>query len=318
VKIVFLGTPRVAVPSLEALLDAGHAVPLVVTQPDRPVRRSRQPVAPPVKEAALAHGIDVLQPLKVRTRAFREALAAAEPEALVVVAYGRILTTKALEIAPHGAINVHFSLLPLYRGAAPVQWALANGDDVTGVTTMQINEKMDEGDVLLEREVPIAPGEHAPALQERLSVIGAELLLETLDGVSAGTVTPRPQDHDRATTAPLLAATDGEVDPGLPARTIEGRIRGFDPWPGVWVSRAGKRLRLLEGAAVAGASSGEAAGTVVGLEDGGLAMVCGGGTLLALERVQPEGRRALSIRDAINGRQLVPGDRLEPLGARAS
>jgi methionyl-tRNA formyltransferase len=189
--VVFLGTPAPAVPSLEALLAAGHDVPLVVTQPDRPRARSSARVAPAVKEAALAHGIAVHQPTRVRDAAFRDTIARAAPELLVVVAYGRILPAAVLDTPTDGAVNVHFSLLPLYRGAAPVQWALARGEKTTGVTTMRIRPELDAGEILLQKEVGIRSGEHAPALQTRLAGHGAELLVETLAAMRSGTLRPR-------------------------------------------------------------------------------------------------------------------------------
>ncbi|NIX18796.1 MAG: methionyl-tRNA formyltransferase, partial [Actinobacteria bacterium] len=201
-RVVFLGTPQAAVPTLEALIRSDHEVPLVVTRPDRAVGRSRRPIPPPVKRAATEAGLPVLQPTKVRAPEFRETLASQAPDALMVVAYGRILPRSVLEVPRLGPINVHFSLLPRYRGAAPVQWALARGESRTGVTTMLMSEGLDEGDVLLEREVAIEPGEHAPALESRLAVLGAELALETLTGLAAGRIEPRPQDPERATYAP--------------------------------------------------------------------------------------------------------------------
>jgi methionyl-tRNA formyltransferase len=310
VKVVFLGTPESAVRTLEALLAGGHAVPLVVTQPDRPAGRSGAPRPPAVKTAALAAGLPVLQPERVKAPGFRDALAGERPDALVVVAYGRILPQAVLEVAPLGAINVHFSLLPRHRGAAPVQWALARGEEVTGVTTMLMNARMDEGDILLQREVPVEPGEHAPALTRRLADAGAALLLETLAQLPEGTFEPRPQDPVLATYAPLLTARNGEIDPGLTAVEIEGRVRGFDPWPGVWVSRAGKRVRIVDADAVASATTGDPPGTVIGLDGDAFRVACGGGTVLAVRRIQPEGRRAMSSREAMNGRHLAVGDRL--------
>jgi methionyl-tRNA formyltransferase len=316
VRVVFLGTPDAAVPSLDALIEAGHEPVLVVTQPDRPSGRSRRPLPPPVKRAALAHGLEVFQPTRVRGAAFRERLAADRPDLLVVVAYGRILPARVLALGSAGAVNVHFSLLPAYRGAAPVQWALAGGETVTGVTTMLMNEKMDEGDILLQRETAIEPGEHAPALEHRLAGIGAALLVETLGELGAGTLTPRPQDHARATLAPLLSRADGAIRPDLRAEAIEGRVRGFDPWPGVWLSRGGKRLRLVEARALEGSAPGVPAGSLTELTREGLLMVCGEGTRLLVSRVQPEGGRVLEARDAVNGRHLRAGDRLEAAAAQ--
>jgi methionyl-tRNA formyltransferase len=311
VKLVFLGTPRVAVPALEALLGAGHEVRLVVTQPDRPAGRSRDPLPPPVKKLAIERGIEVFQPAKVRNAAYREKLAACEPEALVVVAYGRILPGKVLRIAPLGSVNVHFSLLPKYRGAAPVQWTLVNGEEVTGVTTMLMNEKMDEGDILLQREIPIVEGEHSPALSDRLSRIGSELLVETIARLASGAIEPRPQDHSAATLAPMIAKEDGEVSPDLTAKAIEGRIRGFDPWPGVWLRRGRRRLRIVDARAADLPPHEEPPGTIAELTSDGLLMACGEGSSLLLAAIQPEGRKVLTARDAVNGRQLQVGDRLE-------
>jgi len=311
VNVLFLGTPEVSVPSLQALIEAGHDVVLVVTQPDRPAGRLLRPQPSPVKRAALERGLELFQPAKVRDAAFRERLAACRPDVLAVVAYGRILPAPVLALAPHGAVNVHFSLLPAYRGAAPVQWALARGETATGVTTMLMNEKMDEGDILLQREVAIQPGEHTPALEERLARVGAELLVQTLAGLKAGALAARPQDHSAATLAPLLSRADGEVSPELSAGEIEGRVRGFDPWPGVWLSRAGRRIRLVEARALDGRDPAQPPGLLTELTREGLTLICGGGTRLLLTKVQPEGRRVLGARDAVNGRHLRVGERLE-------
>ena len=310
-RIVFLGTPSQAVPALDALIEAGHDLPLVVSRPDRPVGRSRRPLSPPVKQAAVRHGLEVLQPLKVRDRAFREALEAARPDLLLVVAYGRILSRAVLDVPRLGAVNLHFSLLPAYRGAAPVQWALANGETRTGVTTMLMNEGLDEGEILDQREIEIEEGEHAPALATRLAVAGAGLLGETVALLASGRARPRPQDHARSTHAPILERDDGEVDLRLHAREIEGRVRGFDPWPGVWVSNAGRRLRILEGRAVPGPGGDPAPGTLLGLTGEAMVLVCGEGSRLLVTRLQAEGKRAISAIDAVNGRVLGEGDRFD-------
>jgi methionyl-tRNA formyltransferase len=312
VRVVFLGTPVVAVRSLQALHAAGHEVPLVVTRPDRPRGRSGRALPPPVKSAAAELGFEILQPTRVRGAAFVEELRRREPRVLVVVAYGRILPKEVLAVASAGVINVHFSLLPKYRGAAPVQWALANGECVTGVTTMQVVEELDAGDVLMQCELRIEPGEHAPDLERRLSGLGARLLVDTLTRLDAGKLEPLPQDPALVTHAPLLRAAHGAVDPGLDARQIEGRIRGFDPWPGVWVARAGRRLRLVEAVDTGRIADGSPPpGQILGVEGEGILLACGGGTVLCVRRVQPAGRRVMPARDAINGRQLAIGDRLE-------
>lgn len=312
-RLVFLGTPRTALPTLEALVRSGHDVTRVVTRPDRPAGRSGKAIPPPVKVLAEELGLSVQQPGKIRGAAFLEELREQRPEALVVVAYGRILPEPVLQLAPARAINLHFSLLPRYRGAAPVQWALANGEESTGVTTMQISARLDEGDLLLQEEVAIRNGERNPELQERLATIGATLVLRTLEEQAAGKLDARPQDPARATYAPILTAADGEIDPGLTAREIEGRVRGFDPWPGVWVGNGGRRLRLIEVEKLEQTASGAPPGEVLELAGEGLVVACGEGTRLSVIRIQPEGRRVIRARDAVNGRQLRPGDRLEKL-----
>ena len=310
-RVAFLGTPRSAVPALQALLAADHRLALVITQPDRPAGRSSVPRPPEVKRAALSAGLPVIQPDRVKSVEFLETIAGASPDVLVVVAYGRILPEPVLSVAPHGAVNLHFSLLPRWRGAAPVQWALASGDAVTGVTTMRMNALLDEGDVLLRAELPIGEGEHAPALTDRLSAVGAALLVETLARIEEGTARGVAQDPSLATYAPRLAAADGDVGPALSAGAIEGRVRGFDPWPGAWATSRGRRIRLVEGRALGGEVSKEPGGTVLGLMGDSLRIVCGGGSVLAVSALQPEGRRVIGARDAVNGRVLRPGDRIE-------
>ena len=307
-RIVFLGTPEPAVPSLDAVLDAGHDVPLVVTRPDRPVGRSRTPMPPPVKRTAIARGIEVLQPTRVRDDAFRRALADRRPDVLVVVAYGRILPAHVLDAPPRGAVNVHFSLLPRYRGAAPVQWALARGEHVTGVTTMQVDPALDAGAILLQREVPIEAHEHAPALQSRLAAAGAELLVATLDGMRRGTIEPLAQDGSLVTNAPMIASSDGDLDAAWTASEVEGRVRGFDPWPGVWMRVRGRRIRITDARRDGQPARAPQGTLVVTGED--VFLECAAGTRLRLRTLQPEGRRAMDAAAAVRGRYLVPGDRV--------
>jgi methionyl-tRNA formyltransferase len=320
VKVVFFGTPEVAVPALRHLVEAGYDIPLVVTQPDRPAGRSRRPVAPPVKRVALEAGLPVEQPLKIRTRAFRDRIGACEPDLLAVVAFGRILSKRLIEQTPLGAVNLHFSLLPRYRGAAPVQWALAHADRSTGVTTICINDRLDEGDTLLSQQVEIEAGEHAPALFDRLATIGAPILSKTIEGLAAGTLSPTPQRHAEATLAPMITREDGWVDPAkLEARLIEGRVRGFDPWPGVWLQGKKKRLRLVrvdeltDPAQLPSDAALDEPGRLIGCPAGGLALVCSSRTVLQLIEVQPDGRGAISVADALNGRQISVGETLEPI-----
>jgi methionyl-tRNA formyltransferase len=306
-----MGTPDTALPSLAAILAAGHDVPLVCTQPDRPAGRTKAPQPPAVKEFALGRGLSVIQPESVRTSPFREAIVDAGADVIVVVAFGRILPRTALDGARLGAVNLHFSLLPALRGAAPVQWALARGESGTGVTTFRIDEGLDTGALLGQHPVPIEPGEHAPALLSRLAVAGAALLVSTLEGLAAGSITPQPQDHTRATAAPMLTKEDGRWDPSWTARDLEGRTRGFDPWPGVWAARAGKRLRLVHAEALPGARAEDVAGTVLPNENLEVRVVCAGGTVALIDSVQPEGGRVMRAREAVSGRLLCPGDRIE-------
>ena len=306
-----MGTPDSAVPALDAILVAGHDVPLVVTRPDRWAGRSKAPQAPPVKTFALARGLRLIQPDGVRTPQFLDAAKSAAPDVLAVVAYGRILTRPVLDVARYGGVNLHFSLLPAYRGAAPVQWALAAGESVTGVTTFRIDEGLDTGDVLERRSVPIAPGEHAPALLARLAEAGAGLLVETLGGLAAGSITPRPQDHERATSAPMLTIPHGLWDPSWSARELEGRVRGFDPWPGVWAARSRRRLRIVGASALPETIAGVPPGTVLAFDGDGIRLSCAGGTVAYVDSVQPDGRRVMRAREAVNGRLLAPGDRIE-------
>jgi methionyl-tRNA formyltransferase len=305
-----MGTPVTALPSLEAILAAGHDVPLVCTQPDRPAGRKKTPQPSPVKQFALVRNLRVIQPEKVRTPQFLDAIAGVAPDILAVVAYGRILTRPVLDAARHGAVNLHFSLLPSLRGAAPVQWALARGEDETGVTTFRIDEGLDTGDLLAQRRVMIASGEHAPALLGRLAAVGASLLVETLGGVASGSIAPTPQDHARATTAPVLTREDGRWDDTWNASQLEGRVRGFDPWPGVWAVREERRLRIAGATAVQSVSADADPGTILSLSAEGVRLACAGGTVAVVDSVQPEGGRVMSAREAVNGRLLSPGDRI--------
>jgi len=316
VRVVFFGTPAVAATSLAALLEAGVDVPLVVTQPDRPIGRSKRPMPSAVKQLALDHQLPVEQPQRLRTKAFRESIGALEPDLLAVVAYGRILSQRLIDQTPLGAVNVHFSLLPAYRGAAPVQWALANGEQVTGVTTMHINARLDEGDLLLQEPLEIAAGEHAPALTQRLAERGAPLLVRTLQELKAGALRPVPQAHELASFAPILLREHGFVDPlQMSAAEIEGRVRGFDPWPGVWLMHAGQRLRLHVARAIDQEGDAEA-GQLVHLADDRWALRCARETWLQIDEVQLQGRRRLPIADVIRGRQLQDGARLEAICER--
>ena len=305
-RVVFMGTPAFAVPTLNALVEAGHDVRLVVTQPDRPVGRGRKLTPPPVKQKAAELGLEVYQPEKVRTEESFERLQGIAPDVIVVVGYGQIIPQRIIDLPPHGCVNVHSSLLPKYRGAAPVNWAIVRGETVTGVCTMQIVKKLDAGDVLLCRETPIGENETASEVMERLAPMGSELLVETLAGLEAGKITPQPQDDEASTYAPMMKREDGEIDWSLSAQEIHNRARGFDPWPGAYTRFRGKRLhlrgtRVREGQAAPGAivEAGEA--LVVG---------CGGGALLAASEVQVEGKARMRAADFANGYRPAPGELL--------
>src|SRR6266704_3013029 len=243
--LVFCGTPRFAVPTLEKLVDAGFRVHLVVTQPDRPKGRGLELVQSPVKQSALRLNFSITQPDRIKINdEFRAQLTAFKPDAIIVVGYGRIIPPWMLDLPPMGNINRHASLLPRYRGAAPIQWAIAKGETVTGVTTMRIDTGLDTGDILLQREYPLRAEDTADTIAPKLATVGAELMIETIAGLQAGTITGRPQDHTQATLAPILRKEDGQVDFRRPAAEIWNRLRGFQPWPGAFTTFRGKKLHL--------------------------------------------------------------------------
>lgn len=280
-------------PSLEALGAAGHEIALVVSQPDRPGHRLRV-TPPPVKTAALKLGLPVFQPEKVRDPGAIERIAAARPDLLVVAAYGQIIPRDLLALAPKGALNVHASLLPRWRGAAPVNRAILAGDTETGVTIMRMDEQLDHGPILARRATAILPGEAAPALTGRLAELGAGLLVEVLEDLGGGQ--PAEQDHDAATLAPRLRKEEGRIDWSLPAAVIDRRVRGLSPWPGTTAMIAGREVKLLRGRPVPGSGK---PGEVVDRRRQGLVVACGEGAYL-VEEVQLPGRRPMPAR------QLLP------------
>ncbi len=306
-KLVFCGTPRFAVPTLEKLVSGGFEVRLVVTQPDKPRGRGLELAPSPVKSRALELGLSVVQPDKIKNNEeFRAQLAAAQPEAIVVVGYGRIIPQWMIDLPALGNINLHASLLPKYRGAAPIQWAIAMGEAVTGVTTMRIDAGLDTGDILQQKDLPIAPEDTAETLAPRLAAIGSDLIMETLRGLDAGSLQPHPQDHSRATLAPILRREDGLIDFRRTAAEVVNRLRGFQPWPGAFTSFRGKQLHLWAAKALpTTAAPGE-----LSVEGGRLLVGCGEDTALELLEVQPEGKKRMAAPDFVHGYRPKPGERL--------
>lgn len=306
-RIVFMGTPDSAVPALQRLLNDGHEVVAVWTQPDKPAGRGDKMHAPPVKTFALAHNLNIQQPAKIKTEESKALFASYQTDLAVVVAYGRILPAEYL-IAPRlGCINVHFSLLPNYRGAAPVNWAIVNGEEKTGVTTMFIKEELDSGPILLQRETQIGSSETAPELMERLAQMGAELLGETLNRLDE--IEPISQDESKATFAPLLIKANGLIDWNTDAVAIERRVRGFQPWPNAYTHWKSHRLIVWKAMPGEDALASAASGEVVTAHGDDLIVSCGKKTSLRLLEVQLEGKRRMVARDFLNGTHLQIGDR---------
>jgi methionyl-tRNA formyltransferase len=313
-RLIFLGTPAFAVPTLERVVEAGHQVLTVVTQPDRPRGRGQHAAPPPVKDAAMRLGLPVYQPERVRRPEAVESLRAMPVDAMVVVGYGQIIPQSVIDLAPLGILNVHGSLLPKYRGAGPIQWAILNGETRTGVTTMRIDAGLDTGDMLLKAETEIPPDEDAIQLGRRLSVMGADLLVETLAGLAARKIVPEKQDSAQATYAPLLKKEDGLIDWSQPAAAIHNRVRGLQPWPGAYTSWRGQTLHIWKSRIGSDAGSREAAvqpatgsGCFVSLKP--LVVACGTGSLELME-VQLEGRKRISAADFANGQRVAENESL--------
>ncbi len=307
-RIAFLGTPAFAVPALDALVVAGHVVVAVVAQPDRPAGRGQELREPATKTWALSHGVPVLQPLRIRDGVLAAQLGALSPDLLVVVAYGRILGEDLLRLAPQGAVNVHASLLPRYRGAAPIQWAVAEGERETGVTIMQMDAGLDTGDILLQRALAIGEDD-AEALSPRLAALGGAALVEALGMLEAGAIVPVRQDGARATLAPVLEKEHGRLDFQLPAARLAARIRGFRPWPGAFTSVGGRSLKIHAAAVAAGAGLAPGAARA---SDGGILVGCGEGSSLLLSEVQLEGKRRVPAAEFLKGHPLPEGTVLGP------
>ena len=306
-NLVFCGTPRFAVPTLNRLVEVGFRVSLVVTLPDKPRGRGLELSPPPVKHRAMELGLPVMQPEKIKNNEeFRARLAALKPTAIVIVGYGRLIPQWMISLPPLGNINLHASLLPKYRGAAPIQWAIACGETVTGVTTMRIDAGLDTGDILLQRELALTPEDTAETVAPRLAVIGADLMVETLRGLQTGTVHPRPQNDSRSTLAPLLKKEDGLIKFSRPAVEICNRLRGFQPWPGAFTSFRGKNLHVW---------AARPAATVLPpgdmkVDGDRLLVGCGQGTSVEILELQPEGKKRMSARDFIHGYHPTTGEKL--------
>jgi methionyl-tRNA formyltransferase len=308
--LIFCGTPQFAVPTLEKLVSAGHDVQLVVTQPDRPRGRGMEVTFSPVKQKALEFGLPITQPDKIKNnQEFRAQVEALTPEAIIVVGYGRIIPGWMLALPKHGNINLHGSLLPKYRGAAPIQWAIAEGETVTGVTTMLLNAGLDTGDILLQEELAIKPDDTAVTIAPPLAAIGADLMLETLRGLAGGTIIPRPQIEHEATLAPILAREDGRIDFRRTATQIFNRQRGFQPWPGAYTSLRGKNL-ALSGRPTACVSDSELSPGTIAIAGDSLLVGCAEQSALEILELQPEGKRRMSAREFINGYRPHAGEKL--------
>jgi methionyl-tRNA formyltransferase len=306
-RLVFCGTPSFAVPTLERLVEAGFHIDLVVTQPDRPKGRGLELVSSPVKHCAQRLGLPITQPESIKKNdAFRAELAALNPQAIIIVGYGRIIPQWMLDLPPLGNVNLHASLLPKYRGAAPIQWAIARGETVTGVTTMKIDAGLDTGDILQQQEIPIAPNDTAETLAPKLAAVGAELVVETLRGLQAGSIHPKPQDHTQATLAPILKKEDGLIDFSRPAGEILNRMRGFQPWPGAYSRFRNKNLQIWRAAAY----DRSLPPSQLQVEGDHLLVGSGAGTAIELLEVQLEGKKRTLASDFLRGYRLLPGENL--------
>jgi len=309
-RIVFMGTPDFACPTLTRLIERGEDLIAVVTQPDRPKGRGQKLLPPPVKVIAEAHGIPVLQPLKVRAPEVVAQIRELKPDLIVVVAFGQILPQSLLDIPRHGCINIHASLLPRYRGAAPLNWCLINGETETGITTMMMDAGLDTGDMLVKRSIPIGPDEDAQSLHDRLSLLGADTIDETLDRLLAGTLTREKQDDSLSCYAPMLKKEDGRIDWAREPQQIKNLVRGFTPWPGAYTSLESKTLKLYKVSVAEGSGT---PGEVIATGKDGIIVACGSGSI-RIEELQLEGRKRLSAAEFLAGYRLEPGSRLGACG----
>ena len=307
-NLVFCGTPGFAVPTLDRLVESGFHVRLVVTQPDRPKGRGLELVSSPIKQSALQLGLPILQPETIKSNVdFRSRLSDLNPDAIIVVGYGRIIPQWMLDLPPLGNINLHASLLPKYRGAAPIQWAIARGENVTGVTTMKIDAGLDTGDILLQQEIPIAPDDTAETLSPKLAALGADLTVATLGSLRGGTIQPRKQDNSQATLAPILQKEDGRIDFSRTATEIVNRLRGFQPWPGAYSQFRGKNLQIRH----ATAFDQVVPPAELRVDGTHLFVGCGEGTAIEIVELQLEGKKRTSAADFVRGYRPQSGERLD-------
>jgi methionyl-tRNA formyltransferase len=306
-RIVFMGTPESAVPSLRRLLADGHEIAAVWTQPDKPAGRGKKLHSSPVKEFAAENNLTIHQPAKIKNSEAKDLFASHRADVAVVVAYGKILPAEFLNAPRHGCVNVHFSLLPELRGAAPVNWAIVNGEDTTGVTTMQIVEELDAGPILLQKATRIGADETAPELLTRLADLGAGLISETLEHLHE--IEPQPQAHEEATFAPILKREDGLIDWSSDAASIARRVRGFQPWPNAYTTFGSRRLVVWRAKAEETGETSTCPGTVTLAHGDSLSVECGESTSLKIFELQIEGSRRMPVRDFLNGTPLKPGDR---------
>jgi len=305
-RVAFMGTPDFAIPSLRALIEGPYDVIAVITQPDRPKGRQGVLTPPPVKLLALQHNIPVFQPLKIKNRDFFPVVERLNPDIIVVVAYGQIISKEILDLPPKRCINIHASLLPKYRGSAPINWALINGEKVTGVTSMIVTEGLDSGPILLKKEIPIADHDDARSLHDKLSEAGGRLLLETMSGIKSGTLTPVPQDESEATYFPMLKKSDGLIDWTKDASEIRNRIKGLMPWPGAYTYLHGEMLKIFRADVVSGQWSVVSPGTVIHVNDKGITITTGK-ALLLINELQIEGKRRMTAAEFIRGHKIEKG-----------
>lgn len=303
-RILFMGTPDFAVPSLEALIQAGHTLCGVFTQPDKPKNRGMKLLPPPVKVCAQSHDIPVYQPVKLRDGSALSLIQELEPELIVVAAYGRILPDEILAAPPKGCINVHSSLLPAYRGAAPINWAILNGDRETGVTIMHMAHDLDAGDIIAQTSTPIDPDETAPELYERLARMGAELVVQVVAEMASGTASRTPQDHGKATLAPMLSKELSPMDWNRTALQLHNQVRGLLPWPAAVTTLNGSRCKVFATTVLEEHTQAEP-GTILRADKAGIDLACGEGTVLRIDQLQPDGGKRMKAADYLRGHPIV-------------